>query len=274
MAGHIVYFYLKSLNKYDIVNIVYRSKISEDSIVLNITDQESLYEIFCSVRPDYIINCIGILIYGSRDRVDNAIYVNSYFPHFLEKISDELDSRLIHISTDCVFSGNRGAYQEGDFRDANDVYGRTKALGEIINERDITIRTSIIGPELKENGEGLFHWFMSQQGEINGYTKAFWSGVTTLELAKAIVFVIENDISGLVQLTNGIKISKYELLCLFKEFWNRTDIEIKKCDDKHVDKSLCRSSKISYKVPDYNVMLKELYTWMQEHSSLYQQYFS
>lgn len=273
MAGHVVYLYLKSLGRYDIVNIVYRSKISEDSIVLDVTDQDHLREIFCREKPDYIINCIGILIHGSQEHTDNAIYINSYFPHFLERISGEIGSRLIHISTDCVFSGNRGAYKEDDFRDADDVYGRSKALGEIINERDVTIRTSIIGPELKEQGEGLFHWFMKQNGEINGYSKAYWSGVTTLELAKAIDYILGNDITGLVHLTNGREISKYELLCLFKEYWNRPTVEIKEYDGKNVNKSLCKSLKMSYQVPDYRVMLSELQSWMQSYSFLYEQYF-
>src|SRR5690606_24943808 len=121
---------------------------------------------------------------------------------------EELGSKLIHISTDCVFSGNRGAYTEDDFCDANDTYGRSKALGELNNDRDLTIRTSIIGPELKTNGEGLLHWFLNQSTPVNGFTEAYWGGVTTLELAKAIKTALMSDLKGIVNLTNGESISK------------------------------------------------------------------
>ena len=127
---------------------------------------------------------------------------------------------LIHISTDCVFSGNKGNYIETDYRDARDIYGLSKALGEIDNENDLTIRTSIIGPELKTNGEGLFHWFLSQKGNVYGYTDAIWGGVTTLEFAKAIDCAIEQRITGLINLTNKVPISKYELLKLSQKIFN------------------------------------------------------
>ncbi|WP_373398913.1 sugar nucleotide-binding protein [Algoriphagus halophilus] len=123
---------------------------------------------------------------GFSRKSKNSIFINSYFPHWLVSEADKYGGQVIHISTDCVFSGKKGGYIEADFRDADDIYGRGKALGELIGGRHLTLRTSIIGPELKSNGEGLFHWFMNQKGETNGYTKAIWGGVTTFELAKVI----------------------------------------------------------------------------------------
>ena len=125
-----------------------------------------------------------------------------------------------------MFSGKKGNYSETDFRDADGVHGRSKALGEIINDKDLTIRTSIIGPELKENGEGLFHWFMHQHGCANGFQTAIWGGVTTLELAKAIDVAIDQGVTGLIQLSNGLGISKYDLLHLFSRIWHKQDVEI------------------------------------------------
>src|SRR5690606_27782525 len=108
---------------------------------------------------------------------------------------------LIHISTDCVFSGKKGDYIETDQKDGSSVYAQSKSLGEITGDNILTIRTSIIGPELKNNGIGLFHWFMSQQGQIQGYSNVFWNGVTTLELAKVIHRLINKQMDGLIHIT-------------------------------------------------------------------------
>lgn len=271
MAGHVVYYYLQSTGKYDISNVVYRTPLTEDSIIVDVTNRDAVADAVHRVHPEIIINCVGILIKGSREHPDNAILINAYFPHLLKRLSDEVGAKLIHISTDCVFSGKKGNYTEDDFRDADDVYGRSKALGEIINDKDLTIRTSIIGPELKENGEGLFHWFMHQCGEINGFRTAIWSGVTTLELAKAIDFSLDNGIVGLIHLSNGVGISKFDLLNLFKEIWGK-DTVIKPYDGNEVDKSIEKSLRLDYEVPSYRQMLVEQFEMMKSYSNLYSAY--
>lgn len=270
MAGHVAYYYLKETGKYDITDVVFRNKLTKESIVLDATDKFATEDLIRTVNPNIILNCIGILIKGSQQHPDNAIYINAYLPHLLERLASEIDAKLIHISTDCVFSGAKGNYAEDDFRDADDVYGRSKALGEVINEKDLTIRTSIVGPELKKNGEGLFHWFMQQKGKINGFTQAIWGGVTTLELAKAIDLAISNNLNGLIQLSNGIGISKFDLLNLFKEIWNKDDLTVIPYDGKKVDKSLKKSTLFDFDVPSYNDMLLELKNWMDENEHLYQ----
>ena len=271
MAGHVVYYYLQSTGKYDISNVVYRTPLTEDSIIVDVTNRDAVADVVHRVHPEIIINCVGILIKGSREHPDNAILINAYFPHLLKRLSDEVGAKLIHISTDCVFSGKKGNYTEDDFRDADDVYGRSKALGEIINDKDLTIRTSIIGPELKENGEGLFHWFMHQCGEINGFRTAIWGGVTTLELAKAIDFSLYNGIVGLIHLSNGVGISKFDLLNLFKEIWGK-DTVIKPYDGNEVDKSIEKSLRLDYEVPSYRQMLVEQFEMMKSYSNLYSAY--
>ena len=271
MAGHVTYYYLRSTGKYDISNVVYRTPLTEDSIVVDVTNRDAVADVVHRVHPEIIINCVGILIKGSREHPDNAILINAYFPHLLKRLSDEVGAKLIHISTDCVFSGKKGNHTEDDFRDADDVYGRSKALGEIINDKDLTIRTSIIGPELKENGEGLFHWFMHQCGEINGFRTAIWGGVTTLELAKAIDFSLDNGIVGLIHLSNGVGISKFDLLNLFKEIWGK-DTVIKPYDGNEVDKSIEKSLRLDYEVPSYRQMLVEQFEMMKSYSNLYSAY--
>ncbi|EGF56062.1 dTDP-4-dehydrorhamnose reductase family protein [Bacteroides fluxus] len=273
MAGHIVYSYLRSTGKYNIANVVFRTPLNENSIVVDVTNRDAVAEIVHKEQPEVIINCIGVLIKGSKEHPDNAILINAYFPHLLKKLADEVDAKLVHISTDCVFSGKKGGYTEEDFRDADDVYGRSKALGEVINDKDLTIRTSIIGPELKRNGEGLFHWFMNQHGQVNGFKTAIWGGVTTLELAKAIDAALLQNKTGLLQLSNGVGISKYDLLGLFKEIWNRQDIDIMPYDGNGIDKSIAKSERFDYDVPSYKQMLIEQAAWMESHKSLYMQYF-
>ena len=159
---------------------------------------------------------LTLLIKGSKKDPENAIFLNAYLPHRLSTIAISINAKLIHISTDCVFSGEkRDSYVEKDEKDGKGIYAKTKGLGEVLEDGHLTIRTSVFGPELKSNGEELFHWFMTQFGEISGFSKVFWSGVSTIELAKAVQWSIENNIKGLYHITNNQSISKNDLLKLF-----------------------------------------------------------
>lgn len=277
MAGHMIYYYLLSLNKYELYTTCYRNKLIEDSIILDVYNTDGIKLALRHFDPDYVINCVGILINGTKRSPENAIYINAYFPHLLVRLINEQNplSRLIHISTDCVFSGSKGSYADNDIKDALDIYGMTKNLGEIIDGKNLTIRTSIIGPELKENGEGLMHWIFQQRDKdtINGYEKSIWGGVTTLELAKAIEQFIGHWNAGLYQLGNGIKISKYELLELITKQFG-LNISVHKVDGIITDKSILpsKSEKFCYCVPSYKEMIDELHQFMCEHQSLYKNY--
>ena len=178
------------------------------------------------------------------------------------------------ISTDCVFSGDKGGYIESDFRDGKGYYAQSKALGELINSKDLTIRTSIIGPELKETGIGLFQWFSKQEGQIKGYTNAFWSGVTTIELAKAIQYFLVHNVSGLYHLTNSSRISKYDLLTIIKNVFPSSKVnDIKQLGDYRLDKSLVNTrTDIGHLVPSYEAMVQEVHQWVENHIELYPHY--
>jgi dTDP-4-dehydrorhamnose reductase len=274
MLGHMVYYYLNSLEKYTIVDASFPQKLHEGSKLLDVTNSAELEKYITKEKPDVIVNCIGILIKGSQIDPSNAVYLNSYFPHQVAKILRKTGGKLIHISTDCVFSGAKGSYTENDFRDADDTYGRSKALGEVINGTDITLRTSIIGPELKEQGEGLFHWFMQQNEKINGYSNVFWGGVTTLELAKVINNVIGLNISGLIHVTNGQAISKFDLLKLFNKYFRKEKLVINSIDDKFSNKSLISIRKdINLNVHSYEKMIEELREVIENNIKLYERYF-
>ena len=273
MVGHVVYIYLNNLQKYEISNIVFKTKLNDSSIIVDVTKKETLENTIKKIQPDVLINCVGVLIKGSNTNPADAIYINSYLPHLLSKVLNTTGGKLIQISTDCVFSGDKGSYSESDFKDAIDTYGKTKGLGEVINNHDLVLRTSIIGPELKLNGEGLLHWFLTQKGEINGYTKSIWSGVTNLQLAKIIEIAIDKNITGLYHLTNGEKINKYDLLVLAKKIFDLKNINIKKMDGKNIDKSLVDNRKEpTISVPSYEIMLTEIYTFMQKHKKYYNHY--
>ena len=274
MLGHMVYNHLKGTGKYLIKDASFPVKFKDSSLLLDVTDKLAVENYINLEKPDVVVNCVGILIRASILDPSNAIYINSFLPHQLSKLLQQWGGRLIQISTDCVFSGEKGYYSEIDFTDARDIYGLSKILGEVINDRDLIIRTSIIGPELKPNGEGLFHWFSKQKGRINGYTKAYWSGITTFELAKAIDAAIEQNIVGLYHISNGEKISKNDLLQLIKKIWNRSEIEIEPSEGKTVDKSLITSrNDFKFKVNSYEFMLNELCEFMKSNAPMYKQYY-
>ena len=175
---------------------------------------------------------------------------------------------MIHISTDCVFSGTGGNYKESDVKDGKGYYAQSKALGEVINDKDLTIRTSIIGPELKNNGIGLLGWFLKQSGEVRGYTQAIWSGVTTLELAKYIYSYLQGSrLSGILHLTNNRPISKFDLLEIIKKVYQLNAISVVPYADYQSNKSFINTRvDVNYTVPDYQVMIEELKNWERQFS--------
>ena len=272
MLGHQVYFRFHDDDNYDVINVSYRNKLNPETIILDLNNKFELEELLKNQKPDFVVNCVGVLISGANNNPANAIYLNSYLPHLLAGICDEIDAKLIHVSTDCVFSGEKGGYLENDKKDGKDIYAKTKALGEVENSHHLTLRTSIIGPELKTNGEGLFHWFMKQESETNGFTKAIWSGVTTTELAKIISQAIDQDLKGLYHITNGQPINKYDLLQLFKEATGK-EIEIHSVEGKKVDKSFIDTrNELKLEVSSYPEMIHEMVSFMKLHLGLYNHY--
>lgn len=271
MAGHVVAEHLDAIEDYQVFGVARQSVPLVDQ-QMDVRDFDALKDYLARKEPDLVINCIGLLVADSKQDISNAVLINSYLPHFLSKTGNSLGYKLIHISTDCVFSGKTGGYDENSFRDGDDNYARTKALGEINNARDLTVRTSIIGPELKQNGTGLLGWFLQQTGEVQGYSKAYWSGVTTLELAKALDAMIKQDTKGLYQLCPKKKISKYELLKLIASLWEK-EIIVRPNDEYKVDKSLvCTRTDFDYPRPEYEAMLRELKQWMVQHTGDYAHY--
>jgi dTDP-4-dehydrorhamnose reductase len=213
-------------------------------------------------HPDVVINSIGIVkaLEEKSGRLLN-VWLNSVLPHQLYEICRSQGARLIHISTDCVFSGAKGNYSEADPSDAEDVYGKTKYLGEVSGAGALTLRTSFIGRELS-GANGLLEWFLSNQGgAVNGYTNAIFSGFPTLHLAGIIADIITNhkDLSGLYHISSE-PISKFRLLVLINKAM-RLNIEVKEYPDFHCDRSLDSTryrQKTCFKPLSWEKMVEEL----------------
>jgi dTDP-4-dehydrorhamnose reductase len=264
MAGHMIVNYLKTKTDFDVLYTT-RCSDSKDSISLDVRNFIDVEDVIMEHRPDIVINAVGLLNDHAERQVEDALLVNSLLPYHLANLLDSINSKLIHISTDCVFSGKKGGYIETDEKDGTSVYAKTKALGEMERSPHLTIRTSIIGPELKENGIGLFLWFLKQKGTINGYKNVYWNGVTTLQLAKVIKLCITDNISGLYHLCNDTKISKYELLKLFKVIFEKDDVTIMPYTHIQNDKSLKNTrGDVPETIPGYKEMLYELKAWMSD----------
>jgi len=202
---------------------------------------ESVVRAISSISPDVVVNAIGIVkqISAIEDTV-TTIKINSLLPHQLTLACQSRGIRLIHISTDCVFSGHKGMYTENDLPDAEDFYGRSKLLGEVAASGCLTLRTSVIGPELG-SAKGLLGWFLSNAQKtkpLRGYTKAIFSGFTTLVFAEIIGDIITSfpTLTGLYHLSAD-PVDKYSLICLFREAY-KIPVEIQPCADIRIDRSL------------------------------------
>jgi dTDP-4-dehydrorhamnose reductase len=272
MLGHTLFKEMNKNNAFEVFGTT-RSKnglndyFTEDELEkirggVDADNFETVIRAIASVQPTIIINCIGIIkqLPISRDPL-TAITVNAQLPHRLSLVTRTAKARLIHISTDCVFDGKKGNYTEKDFSTAEDLYGKTKYLGEVNYPHCITLRTSIIGHELKTNFS-LVDWFMSQKNEINGFTKAIYSGFPTIEIVNIISnYVIPNkELSGLYHVSSDA-ISKYNLLNIMKDIYKK-DIKINAFDDFILDRSMNskRFKEITgYVSPTWEQLVKDMY---------------
>jgi dTDP-4-dehydrorhamnose reductase len=229
---------------------------------IDVRDFESVRRVTAAFRPDAVINATGIV--KQRAEAKDAlpsIEINALFPHRMAQLCADIGARFVHLSTDCVFSGNRGHYLESDAPDAGDLYGRSKLLGEVSGPPCITLRTSIIGRELYRK-TGLLEWFMAQRGRtIRGFRRAIFSGFTTQEMARIIGRVLAGPgpTHGLYQVS-AAAISKYDLLCAIRDRLS-LDINIEPDDTLICDRSLDSTrfrADFAYVPPAWPAMIDEL----------------
>lgn len=222
------------------VNGLERFFPSTNKLIFNV-DIKDFDTLECAVRatkPNIVINCIGLIKqYEASKQYVEAIEINALLPHKIAQLCDTLGTRLIHFSTDCVFDGKTGNYVDSDLPTATDLYGKSKHLGEVGYGKHLTLRTSIIGHELKSS-VSLIDWFLSQEGSVKGFSKAVFSGLPTAYVAKVLVdYVLPNpSLSGLYHLSVD-PIDKYSLISKVSEIYSK-QVEIEKCEDFVIDRSL------------------------------------
>ncbi|WP_028562171.1 dTDP-4-dehydrorhamnose reductase family protein [Paenibacillus pinihumi] len=274
MAGHLMVRYFRSRPSFQVVYTTRQSSASqagscepfaEGRRFLDASHYEAVEALVLDEQPDVIVNAVGILNQEAENHPLMAFRINGFLPHWLAYLANRCQARLIHISSDCVFSGKKGSYTESDVPDGTTIYAQTKALGELRCGPHLTIRTSIIGPEVRSHGIGLLQWFLSQEGEIKGYERVLWNGVTTLELAKSVEYAIENpQLEGLVQLTAPETVSKHELLLLLQKHFNHNGAMIIPDSKIVIDRSLRPIRKDwQFDTASYDIMLSELAQWMR-----------
>lgn len=217
----------------------FRSDIAERLLSgVDVEQHDSLLQAFIRTRPDVVINCVGLIkqLADANDPLQ-AIPINALLPHRLARLCELSGARLVHLSTDCVFAGDKGGYRESDLSDAKDLYGKSKFLGEVAYPHSITLRTSIIGHEL-QSAHGLVDWFLSQQDSCNGFTQAIFSGLPTVVLAQIVrdLVIPRTDLSGVYHVA-AQPISKYNLLKLIADVYGKK-IEIVSSDRLVIDRSL------------------------------------
>lgn len=272
MAGHTISLYLKEKG-HEVIGFDRTKSQYIDSFSGDARDTEYLRKNILSGNYDSIINCIGILNQYAEQNKALATFLNSYFPHFLVETTLDTNTQVIHMSTDCVFSGKRGEYTEADFRDGETFYDRSKALGEIDDNKNITLRNSIVGPDINPQGIGLLNWFLQQDGVINGYTKAMWTGQTTLQLAKTMEAAAISKAHGLYNTVPDHSVSKFVLLKLFNHYLKQDALVINPVEGINLDKSLKRTRfDFNYIIPDYETMIAEMALWILAHKEMYPHY--
>lgn len=271
MAGHMISLFL-SERGHEVWGFSRRgAAFLERSLTGDALDRTSVERALEASDPDVVVNCIGLLNEDCDRRPDLAAYLNAYLPHWLEHAAEGSCARVFHISTDCVFAGNTGPYDESSVPDGPTLYDRSKALGELRNPKDLTLRQSIVGPDIDPGGIGLLNWFMAQAGPVRGWTGAIWTGLTTLELAKAVEACALDGSAGLVNMVpDGPGIPKADLLRLFSRFLRDGSVEVLDDPSVALDKTLVRTALPGgYRPLPYEEQVRELAGWMEGHEEIY-----
>ncbi len=270
-AGHVVSLYMQEQG-HGVTGYSEALSGKVQTIVGSLYDTGLIQRVVGDGDYDAVINCSAIINQFAEDDKAAASFINTYLPHFLAKITAGTQTVLVHRSTDCVFSGRRGNYGADDVPDAASFYARTKAVGEVINNKDITIRTSLIGPEYEKEGIGLFNWYHNRQGDVSGFANARWTGLTTIEFAREVESLLLQHAHGLFHLVPEHAISKYDLLLLFQKHFPG-DRNVLRVENSPVDKSLLQVlNGYDISVPDYESMIEEMAAWISSHKELYPHY--
>lgn len=274
MVGHAVAMFLQEQG-HDVTGFCRRQAPICNVIRGDVNDIALLRDVIKQGDFDVIVNAAGLLVEDCKADEGRAVFINAYLPHFLASETADTDTRVIQLSTDCIFEGNTGPYTEDTWPDGKKLYARVKAMGELNDEKNLTLRNSVVGPDINEGGIGLLNWFMKQTQPIDGWTKAIWTGMTTLETAKVIEFASLHHATGLVNMVpDAPAICKYDLLQLFNRYLKNGSAVIRKTDYFVSDKTLIRTNHaMPYSVPSYETMVQEMAKWIGDHKGIYPSYY-
>lgn len=261
MVGHVIYHYFKE-NGHKV-----------DAYEGDIHDTTNIARIINERKYDAVINTLAVINQFAEENKAEATFINSYLPHLLEKLTKGTDTVVVHRSTDCIFSGSKGNYDLEDKPDATSFYARSKALGEVINDKDICIRTSLIGPEQDKKGISLLNWFLKQQGNVNGYANAIWTGLTTDEFARVIEHLLIHKAHGLFHTVPSHGIGKFQLLEYFNKYFEG-ERNIIRIENELIDKSLKQElGNSGLMLNDYETQVRNMAEWIRKHDNLYPEYY-
>lgn len=269
MLGGVVFKFLNE-NGYNCFGITNDSFVKTSKVsIVDVTSFCDLEKELDRIKPSVLVNCIGLLNKDCDLKTSLAFYLNSVFPHLLNEYCLAKNIYLVHVSTDYIFSGAKDLYSLDSKKDGTGFYSISKSYGEILNSKNaLTIRTSLIGPNEYYSEKGLFNWFLLQDS-ANGFDNVFWSGVTTIQFARFIVFCLENGRpTGIVHLVNGDMISKYDLLELF----NSRRVHPISISKVPAERAICIRLEpycAGFVVPSYKQMIDEMMLWVLEHDSDY-----
>lgn len=262
MVGHVIYHYLRehghTVDGYD-------GDLHDEALIAT-TLRDGDY--------DAVINTLAVINQFAEEDKAEATYINAYLPHLLEKLTSGTKTVLVHRSTDCIFSGSKGGYTLKDIPDGTSFYARTKAIGEVINNKDICIRASLVGPEQHEDGISLLNWFLHQHGDVDGFVNAIWTGLTTDEFARVIEYLLLHKAHGLLHTVPDHGIGKYFLLEYFNKYL-QGDRNVVRVENKLVDKSLKQELGDSgLQLNDYETQIRNMAQWIKDHQDFYPAYYS
>ena len=278
MLGHVTTLYLRKIG-YNVTDISKTHRIDENTLLVDVLKQDhNFLSINFLSSFNVIVNCAALLVGPSEKNKTEAVLLNSWFPHKLERDLQNTKTKLIQVSTDGVFSGSEASYDnapygEDSLTDTKTFYGKTKVLGELADHENLTVRASFVGPDINKYGTGLFHWFLQQSGEVKGYASCKFNAVTNLEFAKFADFAIKQNLQGLYHLGASETKSKAEFLRDLKYHFTLDKITVIDNNDVISDNTLLNTrQEIPYVRKSYSKMLEELKDWMQENKKIYQHY--
>jgi dTDP-4-dehydrorhamnose reductase len=263
MVGHMLSAYFRANTRHTVFSTS-RDPRDKTSLFLDVMNEYQVQHALELVRADAVINCIGLLPEKASGEQSEALEVNGLLPHRLRLIVERNGGKLIQVSTGCVFSGKRDGYTEHDLPDGGSVYAITKAMGEVRGERHLTLRTALIGPEIRPEARGLFARFLKQSGEVGGRTKWIGNGITTLQLAKTLHLMLEQEVTGVYHLAAPERISEYDLLLLIQRIFHVKHASVIPVETDGRN-GILKNTRTDFAdiVPGYQQMLYELRTWMR-----------